>query len=555
MRTLTALLLLAATTLLAGPATGQTTKPASSPASDFSRAEPRTPLPEPARTALESIQAPALAAHIAFLASPALEGRGLTSRGLDAAAEYLASSLALAGIPPLAAAGQESGATAAYFQQVPIRELRSLSAAITVERRAGGQVHSREFISGVDCLVPVLPPQTTTAPVVFVGYGISEPKLGRDDLAGMDLQGKVVLVLGGLPPGSQWQAPELVARYGNQKARQRYAAKLQALRPHKPLAVLAVEAADSITRTIREDSPEEYRYRPFDPVASPDDVPPLVQVSPVVADALLASLGLTSQSAETSRSRDQPGVSATIRVSGTETLTWGRNVVGVIAGSDPKLRDEAVVIGAHMDHLGRVGETTYPGADDNASGVASLLEIARALQRSEPKPKRTVVVAFWTGEEEGKLGSSYWVRHPLWPLDRTVAYLNLDMVGHPWLAEEIRTLVTDAKFPNGEAFLAGLDPADFVEPGVADWAPELGEALIRAGHATGLALHLDRTDGTHGGSDYRDFARAGVPWVRFFGNFFPGYHEPTDTPDKVNPEQVRRVARLCLATAYLLADS
>jgi hypothetical protein len=555
MRKLTALLPLLVATLLAGHAPGQTTKPAPSPAADFSRAEPAQPLPEPARTALESIQAPALAAHIAFLASPALEGRGLTTRGLDAAAEYLAASLALAGVPPLAATGKESGATGAYFQQVPIRELRNLSAAITVERRVGGQVHSREFISGVDCLLPVLPPQTTTAPVVFAGYGISEPALGRDDLAGMDLQGKVVLVLGGLPPGSQWQSPDLVARYGGSRARQRFAAKLEALRPHKPLAVLAVETTDLMTRTIREESPEEYRFRSYDPVASPDDIPPLVQVSPAVADALLASVGVTTTSAPAARPRDLPGMTTTIRVSGTESLTWGRNVVGVIAGSDPMLRDEAVVIGAHMDHLGRTGEATYPGADDNASGVATLLEVAKALRRCEPKPKRTIVVAFWTGEEEGKLGSGHWVRHPLWPLGRTVAYLNLDMVGHPWSMDEIRTLVTDAKLPNGEAFLAGLDPADFIEPGVADWAPSLGDALQRAGHATGLALHLDRTDGKRGGSDYRDFARAGVPWVRFFGNFFPGYHEPGDTPDKLDPEQVRRMARLCFATAYLLADS
>ena len=553
MRKLTALLSLVAATLLAGLATSQTTKP-STPAGDFSRAEPALPLPEPARTALASIQAPALGAHIAFLASPALEGRGLTTHGLDAAAEYLATSLALADIPPLAETDQDGGATGAYFQQVPIRELSNQSGGITVERRAAGEVHSREFFSGVDCLLPALPPGTLTAPVVFAGYGISEPTLGRNDLKGLDVRGKIVLILGGLPPGSQWQSPDLVARYGSSKLSRRHAAKLEALRPQKPLAVLAVEATDLMTRTIREDSPEEYRFRPFDPVAIPDDDPPLVQVSPVVADALLASLGLTSLSAGAASPRDLPGVTAIILVSGSETLVWGRNVVGVIAGSDPKLRDEAVVLGAHMDHLGRTREVTYPGADDNASGVAALLEVAKALRRCEPKSKRTIVVAFWTGEEEGKLGSGHWVRHPLWPLGRTVAYLNLDMVGHPWSLDEIRTLVSEAKLPDGEGFLAGLDPADFIEPGVADWAPDLGDALQRAGHGTGLALHLDRTDGKRGGSDYRDFARAGVPWVRFFGNFFPGYHEPSDTPDKVDPEQVRRMARLCFATAWLVAD-
>ena len=101
------------------------------------------------------------------------------------------------------------------------------------------------------------------------------------------------------------------------------------------------------------------------------------------------------------------------------------------SGTDPVLRDHAVVIGAHVDHLGRSGDTIYPGADDNASGVAALLEMARAFASSPVKPKRSLAFAFWTGEEEGKLGSGYYVRHPHWPLERTAVYLNLDMIGHP----------------------------------------------------------------------------------------------------------------------------
>ena len=146
------------------------------------------------------------------------------------------------------------------------------------------------------------------------------------------------------------------------------------------------------------------------------------------------------------------------------------------------------------------------------------------------------------------------MRHPAWPLDRTPAYLNLDMIGHPWKAEEIKTLVADTRLENGAAFLAAVRPADFIELGVAASAPQLGPVLAQAARASGLALHLDRTDGKRGGSDYRAFARKGVPFVRFFGNFFDGYHEPIDTPDRLDAGQVLKMARLALASAWLLAD-
>ncbi len=107
---------------------------------------------------------------------------------------------------------------------------------------------------------------------------------------------------------------------------------------------------------------------------------------------------------------------------------------------------------------------------------------------------------------------------------------------------------------DADAFLAAARPDTFIEPGVASFAPDLGPLLARAGSAAGLALHLDWTEGVGGGSDYRDFARARVPFVRFFGNFHPDYHRPGDTPASIDPDQVRRVARLGLAAAWLAAD-
>jgi len=551
MRKLIAVLGLIALSLPLCPVSGQTATSRPT-AADFVSADPAEPLPAPAAAALAGLTASALAAHIRLLASPALEGRGLGSRGLDAAAEYVAASLALAGVPPLAG-GDTKAATEAYFQLVPVREITAFAGELTVESRQGEELHSRSFLSGVDCAFPELAPQSMAAHVVFAGYGIREEKLGRDDYRGLDVRGRVVLVFGGLPPGPEWQKPDLIARYGAEKTRARYAAKLETARALGAVAVLGIEGDDFATHLAAKEKTEPRCFLPYES-AGTAEATPLVRISDMAADALLVAVNLTSTSARAAKPLALSGVTVTIRTSGNERLVTSRNVVGVIAGSDAKLCDEAVVIGAHMDHLGRVGDVVYPGADDNASGVAALIEISKAFAMLPAKPKRTVVIAFWTGEEEGKFGSGFYVRHPLWPLKRTVAYLNLDMIGHPWSMDEIRKLVADTGLPNGEQFLAKLKPADFAEPGLPPEMPELEAALRHAGHATGLALHLDRTDGMQGGSDYRDFARAKVPFIRFFGNFFPAYHEPGDTADQLDATQVQRMARLAFVTAWLLAN-
>jgi Peptidase family M28 len=524
---------------VAGLAAGQVAQPASTAGDDFVAAGPVQPLPAPLAAALAGIKAPALAARVGFLASPALEGRGLGSRGFDAAAEYAAAELALAGVPPLAAGG--------YFQAVPVREITSPAGEVVVERSAGGATSSRRFASGVDCAFAGAAPGGVAAPVVFASFGVREPALGRDDYRGLDVRGKVVLVLAGVPAGTEWTAPALVERYAAKDADERWAAKLASARALGAAAVLAVE--DEPLAVASSARAEPY-FLPFAP-AAPATV--AVRVTPALAGAVLAAAGLDAATARDAGPRELPGVRVRLTVTGSERLIESRNVVGAIAGSDPERRGEAVVIGAHLDHLGKAGDTVYPGADDNASGVAALLEIARAFAAAPERPRRTLVFAFWTGEEEGKFGSGWWVGHPLWPLERTTAYLNLDMIGHPWSAAEVRKLVEESHLPGGEAFLANLDPAQFVEPGLPPDAPALAAALREAARGTGLALHLDRTDGRSGGSDYRDFARAGVPFVRFFGNFFPAYHEPGDTAAALDATQVQRVARLAFATAWLLA--
>jgi hypothetical protein len=128
------------------------------------------------------------------------------------------------------------------------------------------------------------------------------------------------------------------------------------------------------------------------------------------------------------------------------------------------------------------------------------------------------------------------------------------MIGHPWKPEEIRQLVKDAGLDRGDEFLAGTQPENFIELGVADWSADLPLVLVHAARGTDVAMHLDRTDGKNGGSDYRAFARRGLPFVRFFGNYFDGYHEPIDTSDRIDARQVLRMTRVALASAWLLAS-
>jgi hypothetical protein len=428
-----------------------------------------------------------------------------------------------------------------------MREIREAGGSVEVERRAGETRESRSFRHGVDVVLPPQPARSVAGPVIFAGYGIRETVPARDDYRGLDVKGKVVAVREGLPPGEVWKTRELRARYADGDGEERWAEKVNTAKALGAVAVLAVEGEEWTARLLGKEKPAAFAFLSL--TEGPSAEPLVVRCAPVVLEALL---GAAPKPEEPSRSL--AGAFATFRATGVERLGLGRNVVGVLEGSDPTLRDEAVVLGAHADHLGRVDGIIHPGADDNASGTAALLEIVKAFAAAPVRPKRTLVFAFWTGEEEDKIGSGHWVRHPLWPLAKTIAYLNFDMIGHPWLAAEIRKLVTDVGLPDAEGVLARTKPDEFVEPGVATFAPELGPVLARAGRATGLTLHLDWTEGVHGGSDYRDFARARVPFVRFFGNFHPAYHHPEDTPEALDPAQVRRVARLGLATAWLVAD-
>ncbi len=507
--------------LLAGGALAQGTDPAA----DFIRVSGTDPLPAPLAALVDGLEASRLKAHIAFLSDPLREGRGLGSRGLAASAEYIAAQLRSAGIPALGTSRR---------QPVPLRQVQPGRGSVRLN--LGGR--SLTFQAGSSAILPPTEPGALVGPCVYVGLGIQEPALGHDDYRGLEVRGKVVIFREGIPSGAAWQKPELRAKYASERPADRYDARLALLEKLGAKAAVALE--EGLDRRIQAGKEPALPYF----LAAPGVV--------VAGEPPLARIALTSELQALLQTPVEG--TANLAVRGRVKALQSFNLLGRLTGSDPALRGQAILIGAHMDHLGKPGGVLHPGADDNASGVAAVLELARVLAASPVRPKRTILFAFWTGEEEGKFGSGHYTRHPRWPLAATQAYLNLDMIGHPWTPQELQELVADPSLKAPEKFLEGLQPTHFAEPGLSTSHRELGPVVARAGRGTGMSLHLDWTDGKSGGSDYRDFARLNVPFLRFFGDYFPDYHKPGDTLDQLDPEQVRRMARLVLATAWLLAD-
>jgi Zn-dependent M28 family amino/carboxypeptidase len=202
----------------------------------------------------------------------------------------------------------------------------------------------------------------------------------------------------------------------------------------------------------------------------------------------------------------------------------GKNVVGIVPGRDLALRDETVVVGAHYDHLGRVGDEVYPGADDNASGTAVVTALARGFAAAGGAP-RTLVFALFGAEELGLIGSGHYVKQPSRPLDRTVAMVNLDMVG---------------RLRDGRLTVGGVDSA-------------AGFNEIVGGAATAESLNVTPRPSPFGPSDHARFYRAGVPVLFFHTGSHADYHRPSDTADKIDTAGMARVAAMAVRVVERLA--
>ena len=367
-------------------------------------------------------------ADLRFLSSDLLEGRAPATRGGQLASQYIATQLQIAGVQP--------GANGSYFQAVPIDVVGAVASTIRV--RASGKASATLAYPADVVIGPGSASDSGAAhgELVFVGYGAKAPEYKWDDFKGEDLKGKVLLVLVNDPPATK-EEPDLfggkaMTYYG------RWTYKYEEGERRGAAAVLIVhttEAASYPWHTVVGSWAKEQRMLPRDP-RLPAPLGARGWITDSAATALLAQAGLkmTDLRAQADARAFKPvhtGIRMDISFKNTVAHLQSENVVGVIPGSDAKLKNEYVVYSAHWDHLGIGpavnGDSIYNGAADNASGTAGLLAIARASAKLAPT-RRSQLFVFVTAEESGLLGSEWFAEHPTAPPKQLVANLNMDVL-------------------------------------------------------------------------------------------------------------------------------
>ncbi|HKG58198.1 MAG TPA: M20/M25/M40 family metallo-hydrolase [Pyrinomonadaceae bacterium] len=364
---------------------------------------------------VDSISIAGIKDTVNALAADDMQGRGTGQPGGDKAAAYLAARFAKLGLKPL-------GEKNSYLQPIKFRETQFLpQTAFT----AGDQ--TLKF--GTDYFVtpPLSGDKNINAKMYFVGYGVSFPFLKRNDLTDLDVRGKIVVLRDGPPPEipkDQWKKAQ--AQFNVLRGLiQRGAAALVTVGQDTETLTFA-ELADYLTRRqIEPDGEQEM----------PDFLPPFISISESAAEKLFAASGLTRDEAFTKAKGDdfRPidlKQNGTITVKLKKTKGVGSNVVGLLEGSDPKLKSEAIVYSAHYDAYGLSADNRiYHGAADNALGVAEMLAIAEVLSKAETKPRRSIIFIAVTGEEYGGYGTDYWIKNPTWKIKQVAADFNLDGMG------------------------------------------------------------------------------------------------------------------------------
>lgn len=581
------------------------------------------PVPEKYKAGFEAITGRDSLAMLTFIASDWTEGRETGTKGYMIAADYAVSLFKMWGIKPAGdmpqagfggrgmGGGQRGGAPAApaersYFQEFALRSTSDVQSSMSLEVVKVGGIQTRSFVAGVD--YQAMGGRggggggmgSMTAPVVFVGYGIQDPAAKFDELKGLNLKGKIVLLLTDAPgrddPKSPFNATkELKEKYfpaapagpaqfqrgpaPGQPARFNKITELQKLGPAAILQVANVNNDAASYRNmstpayvhINDDRPIINRQRGGSlaiPGVAGGGGPmggasvPTMTITRDVANAILAATGKTIDELKaqiektyTPASSDLAGTKVTVTTTAKTALVRTFNVLGYIEGSDPTLKNEYFVVGAHFDHNGRTGDYIYNGADDNGSGSVGVMNIAKAIAANPVKPKRSIVFALWTGEEEGLLGSRYYTLNPAFPLDKTVGYLNYDMISRPYDETTIARTMQRYNVPGAEALAKKIRAPWFVTVSLTEGTP-FAEIAREMNNYVGLDLALQPSalGVGSGGSDHASFAGVKKPFVYYMAAMTTDYHQPSDSVEKVSGELIAKISQHGYLTIFKFAD-
>jgi len=459
-------------------------------------------------------------AHMRFLASDELAGREAGTEGYDTAAAYVATQLQGLGVTP-------AGDDGTYFQTVPLQRSYRVPDALsfTVSETATGA--NINFETNVDHVVlgsTSLAESSVTAEAVFVGFGVVAPDLGRDDYAGLDVEGKIIVMLNGTPKGIQ---TEERAYYGSRKtaeASQRGAVGIVSM------ATPTRERVYSFARLVGEGRLESARMSWLQPNGETYTLAPRIQARASLSmdggrkliEAAGQDFDALMETAEAEGGAVQGfALPQTISISQTSTLDLveSDNVIGMIEGSDPDLKDEVIVLTAHLDHIGISKsfeeDKINNGALDNAAGVATLLEVSRMVLAGE-RPRRSIMLLIVTAEEKGLLGAQYFAQNPTIEASRIVGNVNLDMPVLTYPFQDVVAFGSDRSTMESAVQSAAADMSMQLSP---DPFPDQG-LFTRSDHFRMVEIGVPAiflATGTANGGD--------EAWATHFAK---NYHRPSD---------------------------
>ena len=461
------------------------------------------------KKAAATITASDVARRINIIADDSMMGRDTPSPGLEMTAQYVADQFKSFGLKP----GGENGT---WFQRYDILQTKFDPAASHVGFIAGGQHVHADFTTGARFQFGSVPATEVGGTAIVIG-GRIDPKA----LEGLDAKGKVVVIVADYSKGA------LPASFGQ---------TVRGLFELAPLGIVILSNRDSAAWAQR--MAPSYRAR----VRRGDDAgnPPMVEVNSASLEGVLAAGGgnLADIRADTAAVvRPAPGLKVMFDLK-EEVLkkATAPNTIGILEGSDPKLKHEYLVYSGHMDHIGIAAgkpDSINNGADDDASGTVGVVELAEAFSRPGARPKRSVLFITVSGEEKGLWGSDYFTKHPTVPMKDIVADLNIDMIGRNWPD----TIVA-----------IGREHSD------------LGQTLaeVNAAHPElGMTAIDDRwpQENFYGRSDHYNFAKNGVPILFFFNGVHADYHQPSDSPDKIDADKESRILQLLFYLGQAVANN
>ena len=491
----------------------------------------------------DGITAQQLRNYLEFIASDELEGRDTPSRGLDIAAMYIADHLKTWGIKP-------AGDNGTYFQKFPLKRSKVDAQSTNLS------LNNQSFTYGEDFLTSLTNSNVPASGIVYASHGWVIKAKNINAYQGIDVKDKIVVVTGGLPKGitfndiqgkmgEDWLSPGLYANANGARA----------VISFPSFGGLANWKANRWNQADKGDL--EFKAPQFQVKI------PTITATPRLLNAIFQGEKANGTNVFTKAIMQDfvepfdlnPNKKISLNVAVKTEMTHSQNVIGILEGSDPTLKNEYVAIGAHYDHVGMnpffAGEDKiWNGADDDGSGTVAVMAMAEAFSKSAQRPKRSILFIWHAGEEKGLWGSEYYADNPTVPINSIITQLNIDMIGRSQKLNEPVKPRNQELTKQGEVYLIGSKMM----------STELGE-LSEATNNAFLKMNFNyRYDDPKDPqqffyrSDHYNYAKKGIPIIFYMDGDHEDYHQPSDSVEKIDFEQMEKIARTIFATGWELAN-